>query len=93
MATYVDGKVAKNALTVGRNGFVVGMNPGEVSERTMRDLYHYPPHHSERRATDQMAGQDRKLPAPNGKPREHGARPLGQGAMKQPLPLRRGGTA
>ena len=66
MATYVDGRVHKTAVTVGNNGFVVGMNPvsrdkykprkgdpGEVADRTMQNLYHYPPNRRDRRVTEE----------------------------------------
>ncbi|KAL3302292.1 hypothetical protein RB213_003001 [Colletotrichum asianum] len=65
MATYMDGRVMKASLTVGNNGFVVGVNPqgsklppsacarGEVSDRTMEKLYSYPLNCPDRRHTDE----------------------------------------
>jgi hypothetical protein len=62
MATYVGGKVHKGAVTVASNGYAVGMNPvtnvkpkpgdPQVSNRTMRNLYYYPPHLPDRRTTE-----------------------------------------
>ncbi|KAI1110333.1 hypothetical protein F5Y14DRAFT_455168 [Nemania sp. NC0429] len=58
MAVYMqdEERVVRNSITVATNGYVVGMNPlskdkvrrrdedpREVSERTMENLYHYPP--------------------------------------------------
>jgi hypothetical protein len=75
MATYVEGRVHKAALTVGNNGFVVGMNPvsrqkfrakegdpGEVSDRTMQNLYHYPPNRPDRRRTEESKQNDKARP-------------------------------
>ena len=79
-ATYIEGKVQKMAVTVANNGFIVGMNPrteefkrtanepGEVSERTMKNLYHYPPNRPERRATGvkrQAPAGEKPKPTPN----------------------------
>jgi hypothetical protein len=75
MATYIDGQVHKTAVTVGNNGFVVGMNPvsrdkfkvkegdpGEISDRTMQNLYHYPPNRPDRRATQEAKQSGRLRP-------------------------------
>lgn len=64
MATFVDGRVQRNAISVGNNGYVVGMNavssqklkpkpgaPPPVSDKTMEKLYRYPANCPERRAT------------------------------------------
>ncbi|WQF78573.1 hypothetical protein CDEST_03587 [Colletotrichum destructivum] len=65
MSTYVDGRVMKTAITVAENGYVVGVNPvtkrfkvrpgdpGEVSDRTMENLYSYPLNCPDRRRTDE----------------------------------------
>ncbi|OHF00473.1 hypothetical protein CORC01_04223 [Colletotrichum orchidophilum] len=78
MSTYVEGRVMKTAVTVGSNGYVVGANPvttnfmvrpgdpGEVSDRTMENLYNYPLNCPDRRQTDEAKkGQamERKEPA------------------------------
>ena len=63
MATYIDGKVHKGVVSVARNGYTVGMNPvtnlkqkpvdpQEVSYRTMKNLYYYPPNYPDRRTTE-----------------------------------------
>jgi hypothetical protein len=64
MATYIDGQVHKSTTMVGYNGFVVGINPvlrdkfkvkggdsWEASDRTMENVYRYPPNRPNRRAT------------------------------------------
>jgi hypothetical protein len=72
MATFIDGKVQRTALTVGNNGYVVSMNPvsngklklkpgdpGPVSDRTMQNLYSYPPPRPARRATEHQRSNGR----------------------------------
>lgn len=66
MATYMNDeqRIVRNGMTIGNNGFIVGMNPlrkervrrkagdpEEVSERTMEKLYYYPPNVPDRRST------------------------------------------
>ncbi|KAK8074556.1 hypothetical protein PG997_009219 [Apiospora hydei] len=66
MSTYFkdEQRVVRNSVTVANNGYVVGMDPlaketvrrrpgdpQEVSDRTMKNLYYYPPNVPARRST------------------------------------------
>lgn len=75
MATYYmtdDGKTYRNAMTIGDNGYVFSAQPisqnrirrhpgepGEVSDKTMENLYYYPPNHPERRSTHEVEGSQK----------------------------------
>ncbi|EXF81594.1 hypothetical protein CFIO01_03798 [Colletotrichum fioriniae PJ7] len=79
MSTYVEGRVMNTAITVANNGYIVGANPrsksdikfgpndpGEVSSRTMQNLYSYPLNCPDRRCTDEAKKSqemERKEPA------------------------------
>lgn len=67
------GQIYREALTVADNGFVVGTQPisshkvkrrpgepKEVSDRTLENLYYYPPNCPERRSTHDISGQNRE---------------------------------
>jgi hypothetical protein len=65
MATCIGGSVQKGAVTIASNGYTVGMNPvtngkpklgdsQQVSDRTMTNLYYYPPHCPEWPTTDRV---------------------------------------
>ncbi|KAI1322969.1 hypothetical protein F5Y16DRAFT_22915 [Xylariaceae sp. FL0255] len=83
MAVYMeqDQQVRRTGITVGNNGFIVGMNPidparvkrspngpSEVSDRTMANLYHYPPNTPERRNNH---AQSRPAQVPMPQPHKH----------------------
>ncbi|KAK1456610.1 hypothetical protein CMEL01_16288 [Colletotrichum melonis] len=77
MSTYIEGRVLKTAVTVGSNGYIVGANPakkfkvkprdpGEVSDRTVENLYRYPLNCPDIRRTDEAKKgeeMERKEPA------------------------------
>lgn len=71
MATFMkdEGKVSRNAVQISENGFMVSIqpisvekthrvagDPVRVSDRTLEDLYFYPPNHPERRSTHRDQG-------------------------------------
>lgn len=82
MATYMkdEGKVHQHALSISSNGYVVGMapcseenvrrrqgDPKSVSDKTLENLYYYPPNHPTRRSTQQVEGSP-KTEAPKKQP-------------------------
>lgn len=81
MATYMkdEGKIHQDGLNVGSNGYVVSLNPvdnphrrpGEpkpVSDRTMKNLYFYPPNQPERRSTHEAQGSQKQAQQPRKQP-------------------------
>lgn len=72
------GQIFREAITVGANGFVVGTQPispqkvkrkpgepKEISDKTLQNLYFYPPNNPERRSTNDAKGsKGERLPIP-----------------------------